>query len=1119
MSDNVPRRPVRGAATKATAMAAAQLASGRASPSKSNRRAVKTASEAPQDTTEDQGEGEKALSPLTPGPSTPPPQPVRKKKGPKRKKAAALPAHNEAVAGQAKEPVVTEAPAGGSTEQLNPGGLGAGQAEEPDAASTRSVVNSPPPAPPAQPPRRTSVDPGTPLPPPPPRSPPAQPSRPASIGSDTSPSPSPPHSPPARSPMPPAPPIFPFPFKAPNRPTDQRHVRSLNVASGDSNHAEHSANDSDNHGDSDDNQLDEDGTHRRPGRRSDTVYDATRATNRKLTAVLNEASEEYGLPTEIFFRAFLRERDYQKRTDSNWNAFQQWEAEQNRLNGIAEVPPRSEVSSRYEEFKRENENWQEILDAFRDVKQVEKASTRTYLLQQRELEKIYEAFEIHAERAHLLHFEVIPGLKEFSKKRLDIPNGELLALVMTEACDGVAKPTTQHVKKHIVKNQKQNQFLTQFTDNSGQQSGEDEPSGTKQASSTTIVTKNKSPPIPADVVLASGERITISIPKGTHPEKAKYEQNVAFLKSLVDDVIEKGSLRTNTTTIVWARLPGLLAEAGWCLMNYPADTPMPGEVPPGVDAQRYIQQGIRVIKRGKLAEFVWELIRVGSPDWELVKGDRQLMLKNRMPVIIQAPPILSTKQEKQLLSWKKGKTPGGSALVSPPASEFGRRLFANIASDELGPRYIVDNDACAAREEVMKTKGVEKGRDDESTFNKQPRGGGKAKGKGKGKVTSPAASPSPEPSGLFGDVDLPQVPMPPPHDQPRTTTYAPPPQRPPPRGNSAALPPSIPPPRGGSVAPPPPRGSSVAPRGSLAPPPHRGSSIAPPPPQSSLRGNSVVLPQQNTTAPPLRPPPRTIPAQPVPRPPSRAIPAQPVPRPPSRAISIQPPPRPSSRIHPHHLMPENRLQVTHTQSWQQAPMAYPSDCDPRATPHAQIAGNVHSMAPRGLPPQRPPPSTASASNHPYIYGQPPQATSNSSYTWDTAYPAQASQTAQYGPTDHGGDYDFGDYSDAPSNYNNAPRYDQSSHNGVTDDAAHYDHDTAGYDQSDHYGANHPYTQSSHHLPSIPEARDQSGGSAGDGYPDGDGYEETDRVYLLFLQLHLVYFPAPSELNTPYPEFA
>lgn len=87
--------------------------------------------------------------------------------------------------------------------------------------------------------------------------------------------------------------------------------------------------------------------------------------------------------------------------------------------------------------------------------------------------------------------------------------------------------------------------------------------------------------------------------------------------------VAKGGLRTSTKTLPWARLPPLLAEAGWCLINYPANTQMPGEVPPGVDTQKYIHEGIRAIKRPALAEFAKELVHPQSPSWKLIKGDRK----------------------------------------------------------------------------------------------------------------------------------------------------------------------------------------------------------------------------------------------------------------------------------------------------------------------------------------------------------------------------------------------------------------------------------------------------------------------------------------------------------------
>ncbi|RXW12758.1 hypothetical protein EST38_g13095 [Candolleomyces aberdarensis] len=936
-----------------------------------------------------------------------------------------------------------------------------------------------------------------------------------------------------------------FPLRSPHAPQGRQRNPSLGTSDGHDDDDEHPSHYTD---DTDDTLSDRGGkladdedvggsSQMRPGRRPDVVYDATRATNKKLTAVLDEACQEYGLPADLFLRAFLRERDYQKRSDSNWNAFQQWEAKQNKLNGVTEVPPRSEVSIRYDAFKTDNDNWQEILNAFRDVKQIEKASTRTYFLQQRELEKLHEIFEIHAERAHFLNFEVIfaivgssifqndalnrlyytPGLKNFSKTRLDVPDSEFLALIMTEACDGVSKPTTRHIKATVVKNRKANKFLGHV--DVDQEPEEDEPSETKQASSSiTIVTKNKNPPKPSDVVLPSGETIIIAIPKGTHPEKAKYEQNLAFVKGLVDDIIAKGDLRSNTTTIVWARLPGLLAEAGWCLKNYPADIPMPGEIPPGADPQKYIQQGIRVIKRGKLAECVWELARDGSPDWQLVKGDRKLMLENRMPFIIQAPPILSTRQEKRLLTWKKGKSSAAAAGLPSPPPEFGRRLFANNVIDELGPRYVVDDAVCAAKEAAMKVKGGEKGRDDEPNSDNNPKGGGKAKRKAKAKASSPTPSRSPDP---WDDDDLSDDPSqsmpPPPH----------PPQQAPRHPNSSALPPtqvaghghssvSHPtnqPPRGRSmVPPPPPRGNVVAP-----PPPPRGTSVVPPPPPRGfvppprnsivpppnprLGGNTVVLPHQSADAPPARPPSRAIFAAPVAPPPSRVVPVQPPARPASRATPTLAPARPPSRsqpgAHPRHLAPDNRhhQHATHSQTWHQTPVAYSAAHG--AGPTSQFAPGVTS---RGHPSQHPPlpPAPVSTQPQPYDYSQPRHATSNSSYPWTTPRPIQASQASHYGATDHAVNYSsIGDYSSADDTacYDQGAHYsaiEGTSHYRATDDTAHYDnavHYDTDQDQSADYGtSDYSYGQASHHLPAIPENNDLLDGSAGSRYQDQDAYE-------------------------------
>jgi hypothetical protein len=125
--------------------------------------------------------------------------------------------------------------------------------------------------------------------------------------------------------------------------------------------------------------------------------------------------------------------------------------------------------------------------------------------------------------------------------------------------DDVTKPTTRHIKKHIVKNRRH--------DDQGAVDEEESEEDEKPASSTiTIVTKNKNPPNPADVVLASGERITIHIPK-TPFEKPKYELNVAYVKSIVREIIGKPCLDfvMTCTLIPWlqrrAAYKGLLGTS------------------------------------------------------------------------------------------------------------------------------------------------------------------------------------------------------------------------------------------------------------------------------------------------------------------------------------------------------------------------------------------------------------------------------------------------------------------------------------------------------------------------------------------------------------------------------
>jgi hypothetical protein len=48
---------------------------------------------------------------------------------------------------------------------------------------------------------------------------------------------------------------------------------------------------------------------------------------------------------------------------------------------------------------------------------------------------------------------------------------------------------------------------------------------------------------------------------------------------------------------------------------------MPGEIPPGVDPETYVHEGIRAIKRPVLHAFVEELVHPEALALELVKGD------------------------------------------------------------------------------------------------------------------------------------------------------------------------------------------------------------------------------------------------------------------------------------------------------------------------------------------------------------------------------------------------------------------------------------------------------------------------------------------------------------------
>jgi hypothetical protein len=65
------------------------------------------------------------------------------------------------------------------------------------------------------------------------------------------------------------------------------------------------------------------------------------------------------------------------------------------------------ASLKFQEFKDENEDWPEQLEAFREVHILARMQDKTYYGQQRDLERLFEVFEMQAERARLAHFEVM----------------------------------------------------------------------------------------------------------------------------------------------------------------------------------------------------------------------------------------------------------------------------------------------------------------------------------------------------------------------------------------------------------------------------------------------------------------------------------------------------------------------------------------------------------------------------------------------------------------------------------------------------------------------------------------------------------------------------------------
>ncbi|KAJ2917695.1 hypothetical protein MD484_g2715, partial [Candolleomyces efflorescens] len=594
------------------------------------------------------------------------------------------------------------------------------------------------------------------------------------------------------------------------------------------------------------------------GRIPESHLSAARETIEQIDAIIQAASEKYSISQDFLVRSFMKDRGIKIKDETSWNLFQQKVTFERKLAGDTKALSREEVASQFQEFKDQHEDWEDQLEAFKDIHEITKVQNKTYLNQQRHFEKLFNILVHYAKRAHLSHFEVMiaiagstifqndalnrlyftPGLVDFSKKRLGIEDLELLGLIMTEACDAVAGPVTAAVHDHIVANREsevdEGEGPSKLKKGKSKMPGSSTGTGPRKqkvASTTTIVTENTEPPRPEDVVLATGETIDIPIAKDSISNGATYEQKVDWLKPIVKSIVVKANLRTKAKNLPWGRLPRNLAQAGWCLINYPANSKMPGEIPPGVDPETYNGEGIRALKRPELHALIKEMLRSNAPGWKLVKGDPELMRDSRTPVIIQAPPVFTQEEEDYLLA-TKGKA-GGSSKARTLPLERGRRLYKNLSYDTLGPRYTVQEDSDSDDSDPRPVQEQRK-----------PKAAGKPKARTKGKEKAMADGPSipPQASSSTSVVqDVPPPFFPPPtqaHEVPHTSHQ--PQSLPPPNPIRASHSPAPPPVSEGQV------GLPIIEGGGMAGP--TGPLVLPQAPQASILASQPAHHHQRHTS-------------------------------------------------------------------------------------------------------------------------------------------------------------------------------------------------------------------------------------------------------------------------------
>ncbi|KAJ2912543.1 hypothetical protein MD484_g7874, partial [Candolleomyces efflorescens] len=194
------------------------------------------------------------------------------------------------------------------------------------------------------------------------------------------------------------------------------------------------------------------------------------------------------------------------------------------------------------------------------------------------------------------------------------------------------------------------------------------------------------PPHPNSVQVPSGASIPIPIPPYIPLVGVTKKRNVDdWCKSLMDSLLLSGRFVTEAPNkTAWEPLPRYLEKSGLCLVGWPVGCPIPGEADilnPGPSI------GIRAIGQGGKQKLIDMLTAPDAVAPKYVRGDPHAMSAKLMPIVIEAAPVWTPSQVQLFKQLRGKKLPQDSEDVIPP--ERGRRLFANGAYDNLGPRYVV----------------------------------------------------------------------------------------------------------------------------------------------------------------------------------------------------------------------------------------------------------------------------------------------------------------------------------------------------------------------------------------------------------------------------------------------